>query len=79
MKLERFAAVVVVMGDIVWDGINAHPLNTDKGRAAALVNAVKQYDPFQRVNQGKGREPISDEIRELISGANDQALDTLPI
>lgn len=79
MQLERLAAVVVVKGGIIWDGYSANPLNTDAGSARAMTNALKQYDPFQRVNKGKGFEPIGDEIRGLISGENVSAIDQLPI
>lgn len=63
MKREQFAVVVVCMGGIVWDGFNAHPLDTLQGQFAAMASAVRKYDPFQLINGGKGIESISEEIR----------------
>ena len=80
MKINpSVAAVWVLVGGVLWDGFNHGMTHSHRNTTIAHSNAVRQYDPFQHVNQGKGSEPISDEIRRLISCENDRALDALPI
>jgi hypothetical protein len=78
MKFDSsFAAVWVLVGGLLWDGFNGGMFPSHQNTDLARCNALRQYDPFQRVNHGKGFEPISDEIRNMISGENDQAINAL--
>jgi len=75
MKLERIAAVVVLMGGVVWDGFNHGNVDTLVNRRVAMRNAVRQYDPFQFAPRDLEL-PI--EVLGMISCENDAAIDALP-
>lgn len=77
---EKVALLWVLCNGILWDGFGAsssYPTDrTESHLATAMVQAIKQYDPFQWAPRDLSL-PI--EVVDMISSANDQAIDALPI